>query len=646
MNVMSKRKVFSKLQKSQKKYGLFVIGLIALIWFLVRVIPKPSRATYPCQRAAFPIASGFVIWLISALSIKIFFKKFRQKLSQANYLYASILFILCLFTSGILLFTPSLRSISATVFSVQEEFIPIDSPNTPVGEARGIFPGRVVWSHNPDATSWDGETGFWWESSETNKSIDSLLVRTMLSRSLLKLTGAASGPEAWDSIFVYYNSTHGRGQLGYSPGEKIVIKANFNTQQSHTQMDNDIFSSPAVVLSLLRLLINEGGVPDSAITVYDITRYVPDLIYNDCKKDFPMVHFIDISGGENGREPFTLDIAKPIQWSDSVDGQTTYLPLHVTGADYMINIANLKGHSLAGVTMHAKNHFGTYACDATGKGGPVISGAHRYVAVHEFEDNTLGTLPERPMGSYSLLTDLMGHEDLGEKTILFIIDALYTTGRQHVNVSLDYKMQMPPFNDDWMSSIFVSLDGVAIESVGLDFLRSETGAVGTEMIYGQVDNYLHEAAQANNPPSGIIYDPEGDGTACISLGVHEHWNDPINKQYSRNLKTGEGIELVDDSLIDTTGTFIRINTNKGFEIVMYPNPVRNEATIEIRNAVINGDLKVQIYTMSGTIVDVFRIEKNTREECFTIDLSNLVSGSYICLISDNHSSERISFIKQ
>jgi len=26
--------------------------------------------------------------------------------------------------------------------------------------------------------------------------------------------------------------------------------------------------------------------------------------------------------------------------------------------------------------------------------------------------------------------------------------------------------------------------------------------------------------------------------------VHEHWNNPTDKQYSRNLKKGEGIELV------------------------------------------------------------------------------------------------------
>jgi len=60
---------------------------------------------------------------------------------------------------------------------------------------------------------------------------------------------------------------------------------------------------------------------------------------------------------------------------------------------------------------------------------------------------------------------------------------------------------------------------------------------------GAVDNYLHEAA-AQRPPSATRYDPEGDGRTLASLGVHEHWNSPEKKQYSRNLGTGKGIELV------------------------------------------------------------------------------------------------------
>jgi hypothetical protein len=62
-------------------------------------------------------------------------------------------------------------------------------------------------------------------------------------------------------------------------------------------------------------------------------------------------------------------------------------------------------------------------------------------------------------------------------------------------------------------------------------------------------DYLHESALANNPPSGTIYDPENDGIILESLGVHEHWNNSTDKQYSRNLSTGEGIELI-QSIVD------------------------------------------------------------------------------------------------
>ena len=58
------------------------------------------------------------------------------------------------------------------------------------------------------------------------------------------------------------------------------------------------------------------------------------------------------------------------------------------------------------------------------------------------------------------------------------------------------------------------------------------------------DMYLLEAAQADHAPSGTRYDPEGDGTPLPSLGVAEHWNNPQDKQYSRNLGTGKGIELI------------------------------------------------------------------------------------------------------
>lgn len=58
-----------------------------------------------------------------------------------------------------------------------------------------------------------------------------------------------------------------------------------------------------------------------------------------------------------------------------------------------------------------------------------------------------------------------------------------------------------------------------------------------------MENYLHEAALLAAPPSGTHY-TDGYGRNPGSLGVHEHWNNPEQKLYSRNLGQKEGIELI------------------------------------------------------------------------------------------------------
>jgi hypothetical protein len=141
----------------------------------------------------------------------------------------------------------------------------------------------------------------------------------------------------------------------------------------------------------------------------------------------------------------------------------------------------------------------------------------------------------------------MGHRDLGAKTVLYLIDGLF--GGYYWK-GTPYKWEMAPFNGDWPSSLFASQDPVAIDSVAYDFLITEwphvveNGTGGPGSLQGGAQDYLHEAAKADFPPSGTWYDPENDGYALDSLGVHEHWNNSIDKQYSRNLGIGEGIELI------------------------------------------------------------------------------------------------------
>ena len=132
----------------------------------------------------------------------------------------------------------------------------------------------------------------------------------------------------------------------------------------------------------------------------------------------------------------------------------------------------------------------------------------------------------------------MGHPDLGGKTILYLLDALYAAPHQSV---LPEKWQSSPFGGDWTASVLASQDPVAIESVAVDFFGAEQSAA---RMVGAVDNYLHEAALVQQPPSLSRYAPAGDGRTLRSLGVHEHWNGPEQRQYTRNLAAGEGIELV------------------------------------------------------------------------------------------------------
>jgi hypothetical protein len=51
--------------------------------------------------------------------------------------------------------------------------------------------------------------------------------------------------------------------------------------------------------------------------------------------------------------------------------------------------------------------------------------------------------------------------------------------------------KMVPFNDAWPNSIYMSMDGVAIDSVGFDFLISAWPDLPD---MANADNYLREAA--------------------------------------------------------------------------------------------------------------------------------------------------------
>jgi hypothetical protein len=507
-------KIFGRIRLFNKstllKISFILTGISATIWFLIRVIPKPQRAAYPCMRTAAPIMSGFIIYLLSLVGSFAAFKKAKFNFLRSNYLYG-ILFLMVALTGSI--FVTSRKTGYATSTNSAEWNI---LPNQPVGTTKGIFPGRVVWVHDPAVASWDGKTGNWWDENVTLQSE----ADKMLKESLTTLTGEKTEKKAWTALFKDFNSRHNRNNKSYQSGQKIAIKINANNTYSHKDSP-ELNATPQLVLSTLRSLVIEAGIPQKNITVFDASRFITDNIFNKCNAVFPGVVFVDNVGGDGRVKSTYTDNAIPY----SVDNGklATGLATCAVEADYMINMALLKGHVGQGVTLCAKNFYGVTS----------IYNDWRKNAHNNFNPDRQG----KPQ--YLTFVDFIAHKDLGEKTMLFLIDGIY--GSKLVNGIPDPKWKMEPFNNSWACSLFSSQDPVAIDAVGLDFLRCEWPDA-PDMAFS--DQYLIEAAMAQNPPSKVKYDPQRNNASISSLGVMEHWNNPMEKKYSRNLGKKEGIELV------------------------------------------------------------------------------------------------------
>lgn len=491
------------------------LGISSTIWFLIRVIPKPSRASYPCMQAAAPLMSAFVLYILSFAGAYLSYRKLISNMKKHRYVYATACLLSALFFTGLMLVENSTTVLAQIVSPSSEPKMAWGRLN-PVGVAKGIHPGRVAWSHAPGAFTWDKRTGHWYEDRWNSQEATDWMVGS----SLLSLTGAKSEKDAWNDLFVHFNQQQAKGKKGYAKGERLAIKINMNNTFEY-QDSEQLNASPHLTLSLLRSLVNEAGIPQEMIVVFDPSRFITNALFDKCHAEFPYIIYMD-NEGTNGRVRATYT-SEAIPYSADNGRLARGLANAAIEADYLINVALMKGHGGQGVTLCAKNWYGVTDIDRNFRKNQ-----------HNNFNQDRGGKPR-----YMTFTDYIAHKDLGGKTMLYMIDALY--GSEKVNGEPSAKWKMEPFRDDWPCSLFISQDGVAIDAVGVDFLSTEFPRMA-DVDY--CDMYLVEAATANNPPSGTFYDPERDGAGVPSLGVLEHWNNPVDKQYSRNLGMDKGIELV------------------------------------------------------------------------------------------------------
>ena len=649
------KRIAQKLQEKADKPGksnfkaqvlFFIAGIASTIWFLIRVIPKPSRAAYPCMRAAAPIMSSFIIYIATLGGFAFGLRKAKEKFAHAKYFIASS-FLLLSIASVLLFSVKNSRSglaITHTVFDINTE-----TPDSPIGVAKGYWPGRVVWVMDKDATNENctNSTGdYWFQNSNTNQNV----IDTMLTNGIKKLADTSTAAIAWDCLFKYFNIQHGKGKVGYTQGEKIVVKLNITNMGAGGRNLSDLMdNTPQLVLALLEQLIDTVGVSQKNITIGDPYRGFADEYWDLCHTRYPNVHYIE-GLGTDGREQTTLTTDDVFFTSDNVF--SSRLPQAYADADYMINMPCMKSHNSAGITLAAKNHQGSVIGPNQDPSGQSMLNYLHY----DYPDVSNNQV----MGIYRHIVDYMAHSKLGGNTLLYLVDAIWS-GRSW-NGFVD-KWGLAPFNGDFTSSLFLSQDAVAIESVGYDFLYSEYSQY-RDMYHGGndfpmwngVQDYIHQAADPANWPTGIKYAPDDASHShpVGSLGVQEHWNNATDKEYSVNL-TGEkgGIELVSvpsdlvssvplkythDALNDGSVTSADY-TNAGNvnRVEIFPNPVQDVMRISYsltERAVVTIDL----YSLSGKkLMNLLNTEEQPGSISRLINMTsyNLPSGVYICRITAN-----------
>ena len=412
-------------------------------------------------------------------------------------------------------------------------------------------------------------------------------------------------------------------------------------------------------------LILEVGIDGGDITIYDVTARIPDYIMDPFKNhkntEFHKIRFVGNPGYiTNDRYlPAVEDLDVKIHFADTTVTDV-YLVKQVTESDYLINLTNLKGHSMAGVTMVSKNLYGSLyiptasrevwtdshtfgfapnnRTDSLGNIDP-HQGLHLCAAVHDFKFGLVRDMPARKMGTYNYLVDVLGHPGFYDRTVLYVIDAMYGGENQNTIV------KFASFGDQYCSSLLLSQDPIALESVGLDFLRNEPNC--KEFVYGYVDNWLHESALADDPPSGMEYNPGNRESGLESLGVHEHWNNATDKQYTRNLGIGEGIEL---HKVDLTVGFQNYQSYSAEKAILgsnYPNPFQSETTIPFQLAT-GSEISLVIYDQLGRTVET--IASNyfpSGSHSIQWDASSYSDGIYIVQLNSRSGvRETIELVKR
>jgi hypothetical protein len=154
-------------------------------------------------------------------------------------------------------------------------------------------------------------------------ALDPVVVRSMLDRSITRLTGIEDIQKAWQALF--------------QPDERIILKVN--------AFRNSLIWTHVPLVSAIADSLQEAGIPGEQITIFDYYTNELETAGFTVNKDGP------------GVRCYGTDSA--YQTRVKVGNTSVQLSDILVEADALINIPVLKSHMIAGLTFALKNHYGS-----------------------------------------------------------------------------------------------------------------------------------------------------------------------------------------------------------------------------------------------------------------------------------------------
>jgi len=657
----TKMNLLKAIARFWKRYWIFILGAVSVVWFIIRVIPKPSRAAYPCQRAAFPLASAFVIWITGSLLT------YKSISLARNYLRKShVVMALGMSIVGVFLFTISyvlypagnLQALGLTGSKVVPELI----KEYDVNQDQFIEPVATVSIVKSD--------------QEDVQSITKADVEAMV-REAVDLAG-------------------GLGDL-VSDGHSVVLKPNIvlsnflgseiSPEANGMVTDWRVVAAVAKIVRELnpsgKILVMEGSAGASTSLGYELLHYTQEYI----PEVDEFIALEEVSGEWQNREAEELV-------SVLIPGETALYPdfklpngaapyyynRRYYQADLIISLPVLKNHETAGVTGAVKNMgIGGTPANIYGNGSDQFGRwntiSHREADLQKFIHDFYYGCPAH----FAVMDGIQGYSNgpntnFGPSNIEGHQEQMGLILASKDPVAMDAIESLIMFDDPGRISHLVYLDN---SNVGCaDPMAIE---VKGELVSEVKKKFPHESKIIDcdytdeNPPGAQVGHVEyGNNTLTFSMSdISEIGR--LNIELDGQIYPQMIISQFDDVQIDLSGytltdsmltiyshdeymntevfeikgnrNVVSVQTGKVREksLSVYPNPARQQLGIRF-NSSYTGDLSLSLYNLNGQVIRT-RISTKIATAFFDeMELSGIDPGNYILVIGAGNQRHSVAVI--